>query len=184
MIKLPSWRSQITVALLLLIALGGVSSFATPVRLSPAATPADNPLKGLVPYADAKSLSFPHSMEFAYIPLDELMTGPETFNWQPLEDLLNRVAARGNHAVFRIWMEWPGNKSGIPKFLLDAGVEMKYWQQNKSITARQSDNRTPSYDDDRLVAALEKFIAAFGKRYDGDARIGFITAGLLGTWGE
>jgi hypothetical protein len=185
MIKNPSWRSQITVALLLLlIALGGVSSFAAPVRLSPAVAPADNPLKGLVPYAAAKSLSFPHSLEFAYIPLNELMTGPETFDWQPVEDLLNRVAARGNHAVFRIWMEWPGNKSGIPQFLLDAGVEMKCWQQDKSVTASQSDNRTPPYDDNRLVAALEKFIAAFGKRYDGDPRIGFITAGLLGTWGE
>ncbi len=31
---------------------------------------------------------------------------------------------------------------------------------------------------------LRSFIAAFGAKYDGDARIGFITAGLLGTWGE
>ena len=31
---------------------------------------------------------------------------------------------------------------------------------------------------------LTRFIAELGKRYDGDARIGFITAGLLGTWGE
>jgi hypothetical protein len=28
------------------------------------------------------------------------------------------------------------------------------------------------------------FIAALGRRYDGDSRIGFITAGLLGGWGE
>ena len=32
--------------------------------------------------------------------------------------------------------------------------------------------------------ALQNFIAALGKKYDGDPRIGFITAGLLGTWGE
>jgi hypothetical protein len=31
---------------------------------------------------------------------------------------------------------------------------------------------------------LKQFIAALGKKYDGDPRIGFITAGLLGTWGE
>ena len=31
---------------------------------------------------------------------------------------------------------------------------------------------------------LKEFIAAFGKKYDGDPRIGYITAGLLGHWGE
>ena len=36
----------------------------------------------------------------------------------------------------------------------------------------------------RLRAALTNFIAALGARYDGDPRIGFITAGLLGSWGE
>jgi hypothetical protein len=31
---------------------------------------------------------------------------------------------------------------------------------------------------------LKRFIEALGERYDGDPRIGYITAGLLGTWGE
>jgi hypothetical protein len=31
---------------------------------------------------------------------------------------------------------------------------------------------------------LFRSIAALGSRYDGDPRIAFITAGLLGTWGE
>ena len=43
---------------------------------------------------------------------------------------------------------------------------------------------TPDYEDQKLRTALSNFIAAFGKKYDGDPRIGFITAGLLGTWGE
>jgi hypothetical protein len=34
------------------------------------------------------------------------------------------------------------------------------------------------------VAALESFIAEFGRRYDGDPRIGFVTIGLIGFWGE
>jgi len=34
------------------------------------------------------------------------------------------------------------------------------------------------------VSALENFIEAFGKRYDGDPRIGFIEVGLIGFWGE
>src|SRR5690606_36712632 len=43
---------------------------------------------------------------------------------------------------------------------------------------------TPDYEDENLRRALRDFIAALGERYDGDPRIGFITAGLLGTWGE
>lgn len=42
----------------------------------------------------------------------------------------------------------------------------------------------PVHEDPRLRAALTNFITALGARYDGDPRIGFITAGLLGTWGE
>jgi len=43
---------------------------------------------------------------------------------------------------------------------------------------------TPDYSDANLRGAMRQFIAALGRRYDGDPRIGFIAAGLLGTWGE
>ena len=43
---------------------------------------------------------------------------------------------------------------------------------------------SPDYSDPRLVTALEAFITALGRRYDGDPRIGFITLGLIGFWGE
>jgi hypothetical protein len=44
--------------------------------------------------------------------------------------------------------------------------------------------RTPDYENPRLRQVLKEFIAAFGQKYVGDPRIGFITAGLLGAWGE
>jgi hypothetical protein len=43
---------------------------------------------------------------------------------------------------------------------------------------------TPDYGDANLRRAMKAFIAALGAKYDGDPRVGFITAGLLGTWGE
>jgi len=52
-----------------LVLLGACSAQgAEPVRLVPALSPVDNPLKGLVPYANPKPGRFPHSMEFTYIP--------------------------------------------------------------------------------------------------------------------
>lgn len=167
-----------------LIAVHAMSSLrAEVVRLKAAPSPADNPLKGLVPYsdyADEGDSHFPHSLEFDYLPLAKLMRGTSDFDWQPMEALLNKIAARGNQAVFRIWIEYPGQKSGLPDFLREQGVKVTSWKNRDD----KATCHTPDYADERLVSALESFIAALGKRYDGDPRIGFITAGLLGSWGE
>lgn len=146
--------------------------------------PPENPLKGLVPYAEPPAERFPHSMEFSYLPLSDLMTGPEQFNWQPLEDLLNDIASRRHQTVFRIWMEYPGREEGIPPFLEDAGVKVTQWLNTNTAPFPPTKVRTPDYSNPRLRAALKTFIAAMGKKYDGDPRVGYITAGLLGTWGE
>lgn len=148
-------------------------------------SPPDNPLRGLVPYAggDKRDL-FPHSLEFNYLPLSDLMIGIDQFDWQPLEELLTDVASRGHQTVFRVWMVYPGHEDGIPEFLVRDGVKVTEWLNTNTQPFPPKKVRTPDYDDPRMVRALRNFIAALGKKYDGDPRIGFITAGLLGTWGE
>jgi hypothetical protein len=146
--------------------------------------PVDNPLKGLVPYARPHADRFPHSMEFSYLSLGELMIGPEQFDWKPLEQLLDDVASRGNQTVFRVWLEYPGRTDGIPRFLEKNGLQVTEWVDKSEGSSPAKKIRTPDYSDPALRTALQSFIAAMGKRYDGDPRIGFITAGLLGVWGE
>jgi hypothetical protein len=123
-------------------------------------------------------------MEFNYLPLSDLMTGPNSFDWQPLEDLLNDIASRGHQTVFRIWMEYPGREDGVPKFLEEQGVKIVEWLNTNTAPFPPKNCRTPDYADPRLRAAMTRFIEALGERYDGDPRIGYITAGMLGTWGE
>ena len=159
-----------------------ISRAQTPLKYQPA--PPDNPLKGLVPYAGDHRKKFPHSMEFNYLPLSDLMTGPSKFDWGPLEKLLDDITSRGHQAVFRIWMEYPGHKEGIPGFLEKKGVKVTEWLNTNTDPFPRQMVRTPDYQDPRLRITLKQFIAAMGKRYDGDPRIGFITAGLIGTWGE
>jgi len=144
--------------------------------------PADNPLKGLVPYASVGGDSFPHSMEFSYFPLSALVTGHDIYDWAPLEKLLNAVAGRGHQTVFCVYLEWPGRKGSIPAFLVNDGLKV-YKFQDLRVQPPQ-ENQTPDYTNPKLRAVLLRFIAALGRRYDGDPRIGFITAGLLGGWGE
>lgn len=156
-----------------------------PVVFRPAyaPAPADNPLKGFVPYA-GQGRDFPHSLEFDYLPLASLMTGPTNFNWAPLERLLDGIAARGCQSVFRIYMEYPHKPSGVPEYLVKSGVKMRAWTNTNTQPLPPALDYTPDYEDPRLREALKNFISALGARYDGDPRIGFITAGLLGTWGE
>ncbi len=76
-------------------------------------------------------------------------------------------------------MEFPGQASAIPAYLMKSGLKIR-----KSPGQKVDGEVTPDYEDPRLRRMLRNFIAALGKRYDGDARIGGITAGLLGHWGE
>lgn len=153
-------------------------------KLEYAPAPADNPLKGLVPYSGDRRGQFPHSMEFNYLPLSSLMTGYDEYNWKPLENLLNEAAARGHQTVFRVFLEFPGRKEGIPAFLIKDGLKTEKYLDTNVPPHPPMEVETPDYADANLRKALRQFIAALGRKYDGDPRIGFITAGLLGSWGE
>lgn len=150
-----------------------------------APAPVDNPLKGLVPYASSSSKDqFPHSMEFSYFPLSAVVKGPQQYEWREIERFLDAVAGRGNQAVLRFHAEYPGKSGSVPGYLLDDGVRLIRWQRASTPPRPPVEVETPDYRDPRLRQMLVDFIAAFGAHYDGDPRIGFITAGLLGLWGE
>lgn len=151
-----------------------------------APTPADNPLKGLVPYAGtANPDNFPHSMEFNYFPLSAVVTGPEHYDWRILDRFLDAVAARGHQAIFRFYAEYPGKKNSLPEFLFsDGGLKLLRSERKSTPPRPPVEIETPDYKNAALRQMLTQFVKALGARYDGDPRIGFITAGLLGHWGE
>ncbi len=184
-----SLRLNVALIAVVLITIGflpvAVVLAGAPVVFQPAYAPgpADNPLKGFVPYA-GQGREFPHSLEFGYLSLAAVMTGPTNFNWAPLERLLDGIAARGCQSVFRFYLEYPRKPSGVPEYLVAAGVKLRAWTNTNTQPLSPALDHTPDYEDPRLRTALVNFISALGARYDGDPRIGFITAGLLGTWGE
>jgi Domain of unknown function (DUF4832) len=160
---------------------GLAAASATPhaYSLGYAPAPPDNPLKGFMPYSGSYG-TFPYSMEWGYIPLRSLMTGPATFNWSSLDTLIRNDAARGHQTVFRVYLDYPQLMTGIPQYLLDAGLITYTYDDygNNGISL------CPDYENPLLDQALTNFIAALGARYDGDPRIGFVELGLLGYWGE
>ncbi|MCL4789480.1 MAG: hypothetical protein KJ070_22270, partial [Verrucomicrobia bacterium] len=151
--------------------------------LTYAPAPPDNPLKGFVPYLRADT-TFPHSLEWDYTKLSDLMTGPTNFNWSPFEAKLNAAASRGHQFVARFYLEWPGKTTGVPQYLIADGLRLRTWTNTNTQPFPPAIDHTPDYEDPRLRTALTNFIRAFGERYDGDPRLGFVGLGLLGTWGE
>jgi len=150
-------------------------------ELEYAPAPADNPMRGLVPYvSEPNKARFPHSMEFCYFSLKELMPAPDSFDWAPIEKTLAEVSQRGNQLIFRVYCDYPSKPSGTPAFLIDAGVKLTRWTNPEDKVVSHS----PDYENPIMRKALTNFVAALGATYDGDPRIAFITAGLLGSWGE
>lgn len=58
----------------------------------------ESPLRGLVPNSTMgqEPSAFPHSMEWFYLPLSAVVTGPNTYDWSPLEEKLAALAGRGH----------------------------------------------------------------------------------------
>jgi hypothetical protein len=156
---------------------------AEPVRLVYAPAPPDNPLKGFVPYLRANA-TFPHSMEWDYTKLSEVMLGPTNFDWTAFDRKLNAAAGRRHQFFARFYIEWPGRSTGLPQYLADAGVKLRAWTNYNTQPFPPAVDHTPDYENPLLRAALTNFIHALGRRYDGDPRLGFVGLGLLGTWGE
>lgn len=134
--------AKLRVALWLLLE---AAALAAPLPLEPAEAPVDNPLKGLVPYAGPAAERFPHSLEFDYLPLAKLLTGPGQYDWQPMDEKLRAISGRGCQAVFRIWLEFPGQPPGLPHYLAKAGVKVTEWKDDGDKSAAR--NFTPDYDD-------------------------------------
>lgn len=175
-LRIPWW-----LALALTVVTGTAAEPTGILAYTPA--PPDNPLKGFVPYLRAET-SFPHSLEWDYTRLSDVMLGPDRFEWAPFEAKLDAAASRGHQFIARFYLEWPGRKTGVPAYLIDAGLPMRTWTNTNTQPHPPAIDQTPDYEDPRLRAALTNFIHALGHRYDGDPRLGFIGLGLLGTWGE
>ena len=139
----------------------------------------DNPLKGfMTSYTWGEPANdFPHRLEFAYIPLKDLIGGDNQYTFASgLEPYLEQASARGNHLVVRIYIDYPSLEYGLPDHLLDLVSCTPYDDHGGGCS--------PDYSNGHLQAAIVDFIAEFGAQYDGDRRLGFVQMGLLGYWGE
>ena len=152
------------------------------------------PLSGIAPYffpGTDYSSYFPSPLMWSYFGLSEVMTDPNDctkFDWTIFDEALDESAVWGRQMVFRFYLEYPGGTgshpaNATPQCLINQGVTLQtnpYWGSVH-----------PVWDDPRTLQTLENFINAFAARYDTsgpnggpDPRIAYMTAGLIGLWGE
>ncbi|MBL8820069.1 MAG: DUF4832 domain-containing protein [Planctomyces sp.] len=163
--------------LLMLATMAGTSADDVVIRPQPKAGPLDNPLKGWCPYTNAGPIEQPYSMVFQYISWRELEPVENDFRFEDWEKTWDTEAASGKHIIFRVYIDYPSKPSGLPDWLRSVGVKETEYQN-------YGGGQSPDYNDPQMIAAMERLIAALGKRYNENPRIAFIQLGLLGYWGE
>jgi chitodextrinase len=154
--------------------------------LTAAPGPVDNPLKGWAKFYNAgadQNVGYPHSLTWGYFGLSEIMTSASTcgsYDWSIVDAMLAETARNGNQAAIRVYLTYPGGTGSHPANAIPACF-------NGNVATRTDTYWNvvhPDYDSPYLINALKNFIAAFGARYDGDPRLGFVHMGLVGLWGE
>ena len=179
--RLLPQRSVRTIFALLAFLLG-FSSLSNTAEARPLGfrdSPADNPLRGLVPYNSSSGRNnFPHSLEFRYFSLADVLKGQSgsnfRFDWSKVDGFLETARKRGNQGIFRIYLEYQTRTGSIPGFLNN---KLRRWPNN--------DKRfSPDYNDRRLRDAMKATIRDMARKYDRDNRVAFIEVGFLGNFGE
>lgn len=147
-----------------------------------------NPMKGFASFygkADADS-----SLEYIGIRFSDiylLENGVGSIDTAFLDDKLTAVAERGNTAILRVYMLYPGynNEDSTGLFLPEELYNvLKSNGEIYSNAYNGSKLEYPDFNSETLMNAMTDFIRKFGKRYDGHAAIAAIQMGLYGSWGE
>ncbi|GAB7039569.1 MULTISPECIES: carbohydrate-binding protein [Catenuloplanes] len=154
--------------------------------LTAAPSPLDNPLKGFARFyvpGEDQNTGYPRSLSWSYFGLSEVMTGANdcaAYDWSVVDRALTEMASYGNQAAIRFYMEYPGGTGSHPANAIPRCFDGHVAYRDNTRWGTVS----PDYDSPYLLDAVTAFVAAFGARYDGDPRIGFINLGLVGLWGE
>ena len=165
---------------LLLASLGFIVSVqGADLKYAPVYAP--NPLKGMIA-AGRHSVDFQTSMNSSIFGLREVVKAPGQYDWSRLELLLNKASERKLQSVLRPYLDWPMNRPGLPEYIL--AIDGASHRFDRPHFSYQTGAVVPVYDDLNVRVLMRDFIKAFGEAYDGDPRLAFVEAGLVGSWGE
>ncbi|MDH7445931.1 DUF4832 domain-containing protein [Aquimarina sp. 2201CG14-23] len=138
--------------------------------------PDKNPLKGWNSgWWDSYDIA---SVGFQYLKWKDFEPTNGNFNFDAVEDVINRPGSTGRHVILRLYADWFGANQTS-----DAGPS---WLYNDLGVARlQSGGKyITDYNNTNYISQAIEAIEALADRYNDDPRIYAIQLGVLGYWGE
>jgi hypothetical protein len=147
-----------------------------------------NPGEGWMEHSN-QTARFPSSV--VYLRLDWAGVEPQEgqYNWKQIDDAIVAGKRRGSSIALRIMTANAHSKGyySSPKWLFDSGCKgFEYLVGGDDPTSggARIPRIEPDYADPIYLAKHGAFIAALGKRYDGDPNVDFLDIGSYGIWGE
>lgn len=136
----------------------------------------ENPLKGFVDLFNPEN-DFPRTINAKLFGLNEVMFGPDSFNWAVIDTFLSQSAMEGNHAYFQVNIDPGFGETQIPDYLHGL-VEFEDYNQGAVP------DTCPDWNNVYLMDAMLTFIDSVGFKYNNDPRVFMIHLGLYGIFGE
>jgi hypothetical protein len=137
---------------------------------------------------DADLLEFP-GMDHLYIRLAWAYLEPQEgqFDWAVIDRLIEKWTAHGLGISFRISCKETSTdrveqQFATPRWVMEAGAKGGYYRMGKPTGSDAP--WEVDYGDPIFVAKLDKFLAAFAARYDGQPWLRYLDIGSIGDWGE
>lgn len=147
-----------------------------------------NPMKGF-----ACLYSKPNddtSLEYVGMTFDDVYSvenGQGKLKTDYINHKLEKVAGRGNTAILRVYMVYPGYNVDDHDGLFMPEELYNELKANGAIYSNLYEKHKleyPDFNNERLIEAMLDFIAQFGAEYDGNPAIATVQMGLYGSWGE
>lgn len=124
---------------------------------------------------------------FQYIEWGRLEPEDDRFDWNYVEEVLDRAGTRGRHLILQFVVDWDyrepveANYLG-PKWLLDRVGEYRGHADPNDATSRLM--RATKYNDPIYVDEATEAITVLTDYFQDDPRVFVLQAGLLGLWSE
>jgi hypothetical protein len=137
------------------------------------------PMTGIVLWgSNEEAWTAPIQLEFSYLSYDQVVRGKDRYDWQALEEVLEKIAGRGHQAIIRWHDTYVGRPSGVPDYL-------KARPGYRETVAQSEGQPTgfPDWSHPDWQALVLDFFTRFSEKYDQDPRIAFVQVGF-GLWAE
>nr|WP_280139548.1 beta-galactosidase [Aquimarina amphilecti] len=118
------------------------------------------------------------SVGFQYIKWKDFEPTNGNFDFNAVEDVINRPGSAGKHVILRLYTDWFGTEQDS-----DAGPQWLY--TDFGVSRLQSGNKyITDYNNPNYINQAIEAIEALATRYNNDPRVYNIQIGILGYWGE